>query len=44
MPLTGVDDFLAGKKDVTRLNTSETEIKADKLPATTQIIVLKPAL
>jgi len=44
MPLTRVDDFLAGKRDVARLNASETEIKADKLPATTQIIVLKPAL
>jgi len=43
-PVAGVDDFLQGKTDVTRLDTSEAEFKQGELPATTQIIVLKPAL
>ncbi len=41
---SNVDDFLQGKKGVSRLDTSETEFKRGKLPATTQIIVLKSAL
>ena len=44
LPITGVDEFLQGKKDVTRLDTSEAEFKAEQLPTSTQIIVLKPAL
>ena len=43
-PITGVDGFLQGKKDVTRLDASEAEFKAEQLPTSTQIIVLKPAL
>ncbi len=43
-PVAGVDDFLQGKAAVTRLDTSEVEFKQGELPATTQIIVLKPAL
>lgn len=43
-PVAGVEDFLQGKQGVTKLDTSETEFKAGQLPATTQIIVLKPAL
>jgi L-ascorbate metabolism protein UlaG (beta-lactamase superfamily) len=43
-PVAGVDEFLKGKKGVFRLNASEAEFKREKLPATTQIIVLKPAL
>jgi L-ascorbate metabolism protein UlaG (beta-lactamase superfamily) len=43
-PITGVDEFLRGKKNVTRLDTSEVEFKAEKLPAATQIIVLNPVL
>ena len=43
-PVSGVDDFLKGKKNVTRMNSSEIEFKAGKLPAETQIMVLKPAL
>jgi len=42
-PITGVDEFLKGKTDIDRLNTSETEFKAADLPAATRIIVLKPA-
>jgi len=43
-PITGVDDFLQGKKDVNRLDASEVEFKQGELPAATQIIVLKSAL
>ena len=42
-PITGVDDFLQGKTNVNRLDTSEVEFKQGELPATTQIIVLKSA-
>ena len=43
-PLVGVDEFLRGKKDVSRLDASEVEFKAEQLPTSTQIVVLKPAL
>jgi len=43
-PIAGVDEFLQGKAGVSRLDTSETEFKPGELPATAQIIVLKPAL
>ncbi len=43
-PIAGVDEFLQGKKDVSQLDTSEVEFKQGELPASTQIIVLKPAL
>ena len=43
-PITGVEEFLRGKKDVSQPNASEVEFKAGELPTTTQIIVLKPAL
>ena len=43
-PIAGVDKFLKGKKGVSQLNTSEAEFKPGELPASTQIIVLKPAL
>ena len=43
-PVAGVDDFLQGKAGVSRLDTSEVEFKPGELPATTQIIVLQPAL
>ena len=42
--ISGVDEFLQGKTNVTKLNTSEVEFNAGKLPTTTQIMVLKPAL
>jgi len=44
LPIVGVDDFLKGKTNVTRLDASELELKPETLPAATQIIVLKPAL
>jgi L-ascorbate metabolism protein UlaG (beta-lactamase superfamily) len=44
LPITGVEDFLAGKKNVKKLNSSEAEFKAGKLPEATEIVVLQPAL
>ncbi len=43
-PITGVDEFLREKKDVSQLDTSEAEFKQGELPTSTQIIVLKSAL
>ena len=43
-PVSGVDDFLQGKTGVSRLDASEVEFKPGELPATTQVIVLPPAL
>ena len=43
-PVAGVDEFLQGKEDVSRLNISEVHFKPRELPASTQIIVLKAAL
>ncbi len=40
--ITGVDEFLRGKTNVSRLDSSETELR--ELPTATQIIVLKSAL
>jgi len=42
--LVGVDEFLKGKKNIIRMDTSEVELKRGKLPADTQIVVVKPAL
>jgi L-ascorbate metabolism protein UlaG (beta-lactamase superfamily) len=39
-----VDEFIKGKSNVTRQDSSEVEFKAGELPATAQIIVLKSAL
>ena len=43
-PVSGVDGFLQGKAGVSRPDSSEVEFKSGELPATTQIIVLPPAL
>jgi len=43
-PISGVDEFLKGKKNFTMVAGSEIEFVAGKLPAATQIMVLKPAL
>ncbi len=43
-PIAGVDEFLQEKTGVSKLGDSEVEFKPGELPATTQIIVLKPAL
>jgi L-ascorbate metabolism protein UlaG (beta-lactamase superfamily) len=43
-PVGGVEEFTKDKKNVTMVNASEVEFKAEKLPAAMQIMVLKPAL
>jgi L-ascorbate metabolism protein UlaG (beta-lactamase superfamily) len=43
-PIAGVDDFLEGKANVRKMESSEVEFKAGELPAETEIIVLKPTL
>jgi len=42
--IASVDEFLQGKRDVSRLDASEVEFKQGELPESTQIIVLKSAL
>jgi len=42
--ISGVDDFIKGKAGVDRLNASETAFETGKFPASTKIVVLKPAL
>ncbi len=44
MPISGVEDFLQDKSNVTRAGGSEIELTADKLPGMSQIIVLKHSL
>jgi L-ascorbate metabolism protein UlaG (beta-lactamase superfamily) len=43
LPIATVDDFISRKSTVNRLQGSEYEISADKLPTEPQIIVLSPA-
>jgi len=43
-PISAVDDFLEGKTGVSKPGASEVEFKKGNLPATTQIVVLEPAL
>ena len=43
LPIADVDEFLKGKRNVTRLETSEMEFKAAGLPSDMQIIVFKPS-
>ncbi|MBM3119263.1 MAG: MBL fold metallo-hydrolase [Chloroflexi bacterium] len=43
-PLNTVDDFVAGKKNVKNLNSSEAEFRAGKLPDRTEIVILQPAM
>jgi L-ascorbate metabolism protein UlaG (beta-lactamase superfamily) len=42
-PLNTIEDFVANKKKVRKLNSSEIEFKAGKLPDVTEILVLQPA-
>jgi L-ascorbate metabolism protein UlaG (beta-lactamase superfamily) len=42
--VASVDEFLRGKTSVNRLDSSEVEFKQGELPASTKIIVLRPAL
>lgn len=43
-PISNVGEFLVNKDNCTTENVSEVEFKADKLPRTTHVIVLQPAL
>ncbi len=43
-PIAGVEEFLRGKKEVSRLDASQVEFKPGELPPSTKVIVLKPAL
>ena len=43
-PIAGVEEFLKGKKNVSQMDASEAEFKQGELPATSKIVVLKPAL
>jgi hypothetical protein len=43
LPITGVDDFLQGKENVKRLNSSSYQFKSGDLPSTPQILLLDPA-
>jgi len=43
-PIATVDDFLKNKKGVREANSSEIESNSGELPATTEIVVLKPFL
>jgi L-ascorbate metabolism protein UlaG (beta-lactamase superfamily) len=43
-PIAKVDVFLEGKTNVTKLEASEAEFTAGKLPAAPQVVVLQPAL
>jgi L-ascorbate metabolism protein UlaG (beta-lactamase superfamily) len=43
-PISGVEDFLAGKDSVIRPGVSEADFRADELPETTEVVVLEPAL
>jgi L-ascorbate metabolism protein UlaG (beta-lactamase superfamily) len=44
LPIVGVEDFLKGKKNVSKVDASEVQYNKNMLPASTQIIILKPAL
>ena len=44
LPFSGVDEFLKGKQNVKKLNTSEIEFTTATLPVKTEIVVLKPSL
>lgn len=43
-PITGVEDFLKGKKKVRRVGSSEVELSKVDLPTETEVIVLEHAL
>jgi len=43
-PIVGAEDFLKGKKNVRRVGGSEADFEEEKLPATTEIVLLQPAL
>jgi L-ascorbate metabolism protein UlaG (beta-lactamase superfamily) len=42
-PISGVEDFLEGKKNVRKANSSEAEFTLEELPHDREILVLEPA-
>lgn len=42
-PIAGVDNFLRGKKNVQRVDSSEIEFRPEDLPTATEIVILKPS-
>lgn len=43
-PIAGVEDFIGGKTNISRINGSEIELTPGKLPQAPQIVVLRPEL
>ena len=43
-PIAGVEDFLKGKENVRRIEHSEVDFEREKLPTTTEIVLLRPAM
>lgn len=43
-PIASVEEFLKGKSNVKRMDSSEIELSREELPRDTQIVVLNPAL
>ena len=43
-PIASVADFLKGKKNVRKLDSSEMKLEAETLPAASEIVVFEPAL
>jgi len=43
-PIATVEDFLKGKRNVRKIDSSKVEFKLEELPASTDIVVLEPAL
>ncbi|MEA3253492.1 MAG: MBL fold metallo-hydrolase [Chloroflexota bacterium] len=43
-PISGIEDFIRGRKNVKEMSSSEVELKVGDLPAISEIMVLKPAL
>jgi len=42
-PISGVEDFIHGKRNVKKMDSSQIEFKFEELPAATEIVVLKSA-
>jgi len=42
-PITGVEDFIYGKRNVKKMDSSQIEFKFEELPVATEIVVLKSA-
>jgi len=42
-PLNTIEDFMAGKKNIKKMNSSEIEFSAGTLSQPTEIVILAPA-